>query len=177
MKSVVIRNKSDFIKIDEYTEEIEFVSYNELFTFKENCILPNITFTKMYVNFDILPESIKKLSLFDCYFDELNIEKLVNLKKLEITSSIVDVKRFAMLDIEELVLNFCTIENYKELLFLKNLKVLSLVGVVIDDFKFLTELKLEKFIIDDDNYEKHKEIFDFMKSSGIVICNMMGGRF
>lgn len=177
MKSIVIRNIDDFEKITNDVNEIEFVEYNGIFYFEEDCILSSITFTKMYAELSIIPKCINKLCLFDCdvNFDEL--KNFTSLKHLEITNRKIDVSELLCVSsIEKLSLNYCEIENINVLKEFSSLKELSLVDTNIDEYDFLIELNsLEKVIISDDLYEENKEFFDELYKKGIIICNMMGG--
>lgn len=176
MKSVVIKTLEDFEKITNDTSEIEFVEYNNFFSFADDCILPAISFTKMYVDVEVIPRSIEKLGLFDC---DVNIKKLnifTKLKYLEITNRKVDVSEIiSVSNLEKLSLNFCEIINVELVEKFSNLKEISLIETNIDEFRFLNNISsLEKVIIDDDNYEKNRDFFYELESRGIFVCDMIG---
>lgn len=176
MKSVVIKTLEDFEKITNDTSEIEFVGYNNFFSFTDDCILPAISFTKMHVELDVIPRSIEKLSLFDC---DVNLEKIdifTKLKYLEITNRKIDISEIlSVLNLEKLSLNFCEITNTELVKKISKLKEISLIETNIDDYGFLKNMSaLEKVIIDEDNYEKNREFFYELEDRGIFVCDMMG---
>lgn len=177
MKSVIIKTLDDFGKITEDTSEIEFVEYNDVFSFADDCILPSITFTKMYIELDILPKSVEKLCLFDCDADIEKLGTFSKLKYLAVTNKKIDILDIINIsNLEKLSLNFCEISNIDMLDKFSNLKELSLIETNIVDYNFLNNIScLKKVIIDDDNYEKNKEFFYELGTMGIVICDMMGG--
>lgn len=179
MKSVVIKKKEDFEKIDETTTEIEFVEYDDLFSFLDNCVLPNITFTKMEVFLDSLPLSLEKIYLYDCDAEIYKLRRFPNLKFLLITNRKVDINDISNINIlEELTLDYCDVVNVESLSNYKNLKKLSLINTSIKNYEFLLDINsLHRLIIDDNTFELNKYLFSKLINNGVLVSDMIGGRY
>ena len=177
MKSILIRTSEDFNNIDEETEELEFVEYEEGFEFTEECVLPKITFTKMDVFLEYLPLSLEKIYLFDCDAEFGKLKMFPALKFLAITNRELDLNDLVGVNnLEELSLNYCRVNNIERLKEFTKLNKLSIVNTDISNYEFLFELEtIKSVVIDEDNFERNKELFIELSKKDILILDMMGG--
>lgn len=176
MKSVLIRNDKDLLKLDTSVDEVEFYKYEGLFDYSKLSV-GLLSFTKMDVDLEDIYPHIEELALFDCEFNMEDLKRFISLKCLKITN-----KKFDILDIldlqniESLNLNFCDISNIKYLCKFDNLKEISLIETNIEDFDFLFNLEhLETVSIDKNAYLANKRLFETLCEKGVVITDMMGG--
>lgn len=179
MDSVIVRKLEDFEHVDSDTSEIEFVSYSDVFTLGKELNLKSLTFTKMDVFLDFLPDGIERLGLYDCTTDLLEIKRFSKLKRLEITNCTVDILNLMELTgLESLSLNYCEIINWEKLNQFSNLSFLSLVEVIGVDYNFLLNNKsIQNLIIDDVTFEENRNLFLELSKRGVLITDMFGGEF
>ena len=177
MKSILIRTSEDFNKIDEETDELEFVEYEDSFEFTEDCFLPKITFTKMDVFLEYLPLSLEKIFLFDCDAEFGMLKMFPKLKFLAITNRELNINDLVGIDnLEELSLNYCSVDNVERLKEFSRLNRLSIVNTDISNYEFLFDLEaIKTIVVDEDNFEKNKELFIELSKKDILILDMMGG--
>lgn len=179
MESVIVRNIQDLEKIGNDTKEIEFINYNEDYSFCSQLNISSVTFTKMNVFLDILSKNIKRLSLYDCEFDDNLLNEFRNLEYLEITNSCVDVNKILFLNkLKSINVSFSSVVDGFKFSQFKLLEEVILDDTNIENLDFLLSIStLKRVIINNEMMDKFNSLFCDLMDRGVIVCNVMGGVF
>lgn len=180
MESVIVRSRQDLEKITNDIEEVEFINYSEDYSFC--CQLSNVlsvTFTKMNVFLDSLPKNIKRLSLYDCEFDDYLLKEFKNLEYLEITNSCIDINKILFLNgLKSINISFSKVINGIMLSQFELLEEIILDDANIENLDFLLSINsLKRVIINNEMMDKFNSLFVELMNKGVIVCDVMGGVF